>query len=130
SLAFAINASASELDNEAAVTNQGIQGTLVIRVDQRDNSVSYLQVEEGLSSEQQALSVAHDGQFQTLPENQVKNELDNAAGASSWYYYYVNPYNHYYNNCVNWYGYNYRPYYSYNHGYYNYYYYGWYNRWW
>jgi hypothetical protein len=125
-LVIGFQAQAGELDKD--VSNQGLTGTMVIRIDQRNKSVSYMKTEQTVSSKDEALGLLK-GDFKAAPANNVKKELDQEGGASSWYYYYA-PYNYSYNNCLNWYGYNYYPYYSYNYSYYSYYYYGYYSRWW
>lgn len=121
-------AQAGELDNDGVVANHGLTGTVVIRIDQRDNSVSYVESAQGLTNQTEAMGVLKND-FKAVPADKLKKELDKEAGASSWYYFYA-PYNYYYNNCLNYGGYNYYPYYSYNYSYYSYYYYGYYSRWW
>ncbi len=125
---FASASFAGELDNEAGVTNKQIQGTMVIRVDNRTKQAAALQTSSVLSNDSQAQTVAVKGQFKTLGNNQVRSELDTTGGASSWYFY--TGYNYY--NYLNYYGCWYQPYYTYNYGYYNYYYYNNYysNYWW
>ena len=131
-LVLAVNTSgqaqAGELDNDGAVANHGLTGTVVIRVDSRDNSVSYVESAQGLKNQDEAMGVLK-SDFKPVPTEKLKKELDKEAGASSWYYFY-SPYNYYYNNCLNYGGYNYYPYYNYNYNYYSYYYYGYYSRWW
>ncbi len=127
-LVLGFQAHAGELDNDGTVANHGFTGTVVIRIDQRDKSVSYVQSEKALTNQAEALTLSK-GEFQPVPSDKLKKELDSEAGASSWYYFYA-PYNYYYNNCLNYGGYNYYPYYSYNYSYYSYYYYGYSARWW
>ncbi len=127
-LVVGFQAHASELDNDGAIANQGLTGTVVIRIDQRDNSVAFVQSEKALNSQTEVATVLK-SEFKAVPAAQLKKELDKEAGASSWYYY-NSPYNYYYNNCLNYGGYNYYPYYSYNTSYYSYYYYGYYSRRW
>lgn len=131
SLVAATQAQANELDNPATVTNQDLQGTMVIRVDNRDQSASFLKTDALLGNQEQALQLSQ-GEFQAMSLDQ-RSELDQEGGSSSWYYYYANySYGYgYYNPCLNWYGRTYNPYYSYNYGHYSYYYYGAYSyRWW
>lgn len=115
---LATSAFAGELDNEASVTNQQIQGTVVVRVDQRTHQVAAFKTSAVMESPSQAQALVNND-FQPLASNQVRSELDNDGGASSWYFYVG--YNYY--NYVNWYGCWYAPYYTYNYGYYSYYYY-------
>lgn len=113
-----------ELDNEASVTNQHLQGTVVVRVDSRDNTAAYLRTDSVIVSPEEAKALAGNGDFKVVQAENMRTELDNTTGASSWYYYYQGYYgNPYYNNCLGWYGANYYPFYSYNYSYYNYYYY-------
>lgn len=130
SLVASMNAYASELDQDEVITNQGPQGTVIIRVDQRDGAVSMVKTDDVLSNAKQAHSLAEMAEFNTISAANLRNELDETAGSSSWYYVYTPYANYPYYNCLNWYGYNYYPYYNYSYGYYNYYYYGWHNRWW
>ncbi|MGZ3768540.1 MAG: hypothetical protein ACXVCP_10485 [Bdellovibrio sp.] len=121
---------AGELDNESSVTNQSMNGTVVIRVDTRNNQASILTTNKKVASDSEAHSLVKTGSFQNVPAGHVKNELDKDGGASSWYYYNGcngyngcnNGYNNY-NNNMYWYGSWYSPCYSYNYGYYQYYYY-------
>lgn len=110
---------AGELDNEGSVINQGLHGTVVIRVDQRDGSVSVAQLSEVPEGETAAQQAALGAEFTGLGQNQLRSELDQDAGASSWYWY-TNPYSY---NHLGWYGYRYNHYYSYSYSYYSYYYY-------
>jgi hypothetical protein len=133
SMLFAMNAFANELDNENTITNQGPEGTVVIRIDKRDGSVAIAQSNEVLISKNQAMSLLEKSNFSKVAPQNLRSELDSEAGSSSWYYVYTPYYGYNYNygyNCLNWYGYNYYPYYNYSYGYYNYSYYGSYNRWW
>lgn len=118
------HAVAGELDNEGSVTNQGLKGTVVVRVDKRDKSVSVLRTDDMVTSPAKAQSVAKNGKFSKAPAKNVTNELDRDGGASSWYWY-CSPYN-YNTNYLYYYGYQYNSYYTYNYSYYSYYY---YNRW-
>lgn len=123
-LGFASSVFAGELDNESSVTNQQLQGTLVIRVDQRTNQAAALKTDAVVTTPNQAKALAAQGQFKNLPSDKVRTELDQDGGASSWYYYpnyYYN--NNYYYNQTYWYGSWYAPCYSYNYNYYSYYYY-------
>lgn len=117
---------AGELDNEAGVTNKELTGTLVLRVDTRTNEAAYVKLDAGLNSEAEAIALAQSATFSKVPAANLKTELDQDGGASSWYFY--SPYQYpYYTPACNYYGNYYNPYYSYNYGYYNYYYYG---SWW
>ncbi|MFZ4404709.1 MAG: hypothetical protein ACOYOK_11460 [Pseudobdellovibrionaceae bacterium] len=122
-LCSSLLASANELDNESTVTNQqNIEGTLVIRVDQRTQAAEVLQTNQALLTKDQAQALTQSSEFTKVASANIKSELDQDAGRSSWYFY--RGYNrNYYNNC-NWYGRWYQPYYTYNYGHYNYYYYG------
>ncbi|WII70607.1 hypothetical protein QJS83_09070 [Bdellovibrio sp. 22V] len=117
-------ATAGELDNESSVTNQAMNGTVVIRVDTRTNKASVLTTEQALSSDVEAQALAQSGSFQDLSAAHVGNELDRDGGASSWYFY--NNYNSYYYASMYWYGSWYNPCYSYAYSYYRYYYYSYY----
>jgi hypothetical protein len=119
-LGFASHVLAGELDNESSVTNQQLQGTLVIRVDQRTNQAAALKTDAVVTTPSQAKALAAKGQFRTLPSSKVRTELDSDGGASSWYFYPQYSYgNSYYYNYTNWYGNWYAPCYSYNYNYYN-----------
>lgn len=118
------SAIARELDNDGAVTNQDLRGTVVIRVDQRNNSVSVLQSQAQPQSAAEAQALAARGSFKSVPSSKVRSELDQESGASSWYWY-CPSYNYNYG-YLYWYGYSYQPAYIYSYGYYHYYY---YNRW-
>lgn len=115
---------AGELDNESSVTNQSMNGTVVIRVDTRNNETSVLATDKAVASDAQAQVLAQTGSFQSVPAAHVKNELDQDGGASSWYFY--SGYNYY--SYMYWYGSWYTPCYSYSYSYYRYYYYS--NYWW
>jgi hypothetical protein len=111
---------AGELDNESSVTNQAMNGTVVVRVDTRTNKTSVMTSETAVSKGQEAQNLVATGSFQAVDSKHVKSELDQDGGASSWYFY--NGYNNNYG-CMNWYGNWYRPYYTYAYSYYYYYYY-------
>jgi hypothetical protein len=114
---------AGELDNEAGITNKELTGTLVLRVDTRTKEASYVKMDTALTSKDEAQKLALSATFAKVPTANMKSELDQDGGASSWYFY--SPYQYpYYTPACNWYGNYYNPYYSYNYGYYNYYYYG------
>lgn len=121
-------AGTDELDQDKA--NQSIQGTVVLRVDQRTGEMAMVQVENVVSTESEARTLVNED-FQAVPKEKVRSELDREAGASSWYWYYPGysygwgyNYGYYYGgNCYN-------PWYSYGYGYYNYYYYNRYSYWW
>lgn len=113
---------AGELDQD--MSNQGLRGTVVMRVDTRDNSVSYVKTDAVPATEQDAKVLAETGSFAPAAIANVKTELDQSAGTSSWYWYCGPQYPNY----LNWYGYNYYPMYSYSYSYYSYTYF-WF-RWW
>lgn len=122
SLAFA-----GELDDESSVTNQAMNGTVVIRVDTRTNQTSILTTDKPVASEAEALSLVESGSFKSVAPSHIKNELDQDGGSSSWYFNNgCYGYNNGYNGCNNgYYGCNSGYYgcnYGYNHGYNNYYY--------
>lgn len=121
-----VTASAGELDNESSVTNQAMNGTVVVRIDSRTNKAAVLATNSVMTDEAQAQALAHEGSFKSVSAKNISGELDQDGGASSWYYY--NGYNPYYYNNMYWYGNWYQPCYSYNYSYYSYYYYS--NRWW
>lgn len=121
-IALSIFAQAGELDQDTR--NQGLNGTVVVRVDQRNQSSSVLKTESPVQSNQEAITLAKSAAFKAIKTENVKTELDAAGGASSWYWYCGNQYPTY----LYWYGYTYYPVYTYNYSYYTYYYYSWY-RW-
>jgi len=121
-LGLGSTALASELDNETGVTNKELQGTLVLRVNTLTKETTFVKTDAAMTSEADAKAFAADANFAPVPAANVKSELDQDGGASSWYFYY--PQNSYYTPACNWYGNYYNPYYTYNYGYYNYYYYG------
>lgn len=114
---------AGELDNESGVTNKELQGTLVLRVNTVTHEAAYVKTEAGMVSQAAAQAFAQTANFAAVPAANIKSELDQEGGASSWYFYYPQQYGYYQPTC-NWYGNYYNPYYAYNYGYYNYYYYG------
>lgn len=113
-LLMGASAFAGELDQD--MSNQGLRGTVVMRVDTRDNSVSYVKTDAVPANEQDAKALAANSTFVAAPLANVKGELDNAAGTSSWYWYCGPQYPTY----LNWYGYNYYPMYTYTYAYYTY----------
>jgi hypothetical protein len=128
-----LQSKANELDDEKSVSNQELQGTVVVRVDTRNNSAAYVKSDVQLSNERQAQVIAHSSNYVSLASANIRSELDKDAGSSSWYFYYNfnYGYNYGYNyNYFYWYGNYYNPFYTYNYGYYQYYYYcrngGWY----
>lgn len=134
-------ANAGELDNDSAYTNQqSLQGTVVVRVNTKDNSVAYLKTSKVPGSEKEALDLAANRNYRDLPASKVRSELDQDGGASSWYWYPGYNYGNYYNyqygysyqySNLYWYGNYYRPCYYYTYGNYAYYYYSSYQyRWW
>lgn len=118
-LGFGFSVFASELDNDNNTANQEIKGAVIVRVNNQTGEISYLNTESPITSTEQANLLAETGKFQTLPQENLKNELDKDAGASSWYWHYGS----YYYSYMYWYGSYYYPYYTYNYGYYRYYYY-------
>lgn len=134
--AFTLGASsfafAGELDDESSVTNQSMNGTVVIRVDTRNSQTSVLTTSKPLTSDTEAHSLVETGSFKNVPATNVKKELDQDGGASSWYFYNGynghNGYNNYSYGYMYWYGSWYSPCHSYSYGYYQYYYYS--NHWW
>lgn len=78
-------AGTDELDQDR--TNQSLQGTVVLRVDQRNGQVAMVKVEEFVDSKQEAQSLA-DTEFSPVPNEKVHTELDREAGAASWYWFY------------------------------------------
>ncbi|MGZ3775372.1 MAG: hypothetical protein ACXVCY_14520 [Pseudobdellovibrionaceae bacterium] len=117
---------AGELDNESSITNQSMNGTVVIRVDTRNNQASILTSNKPMTNDAEAHAFVEAGSFQNVPAAHLKNELDQDGGASSWYYYHG--YNSYYYGSMYWYGSWYTPCHQYYYGYYRYYYYS--NYWW
>jgi hypothetical protein len=117
-------ASANELDNEP--TNQAaMNGTVVIRVDNRTQETSILKTSAAMQGASQAQALVQNGAFAKVSNENVRSELDHDGGASSWYWYGgANYYNYMY-----WYGSYYTPCYTYNYNYYSYYYYS-NNGWW
>lgn len=117
---------AGELDNESGVTNQELQGTIVLRVNTLTKETSFVKTEAAMASAADAKAFAQAADFAKVPASKMKSELDQDGGASSWYFYSPYSYNNssYYQPYCNWYGNSYNPYYQYNYGYYNYYYYG------
>lgn len=121
-LLMGASAFAGELDQD--MSNQGLRGTVIMRVDTRDNSISYVKTDAVPANEQDAKTLAAASTFMAAPLANVKTELDQVGGASSWYWYCGPQYPNY----LNWYGYNYYPTYSYTYMYYSYTYF-WF-RWW
>jgi hypothetical protein len=117
---------AGELDNESSITNQSMNGTVVIRVDSRSNKTSVLSSQQVVANDSEAKALVQEGSFKEVPAANLKKELDQDGGASSWYFY--GGYSPYYSYNMYWYGSWYTPCYSYNYNYYNYYYYSYY-RW-
>jgi len=123
-LSAGTSAWAGELDNESSVTNQSMNGTVVIRVDTRTHQTSVLASEKAVTNNVEAQALARQGSFQAVSAEHVRSELDNDGGASSWYFYtpYQPSYSYAYG-YMYWYGTWYTPCYSYSYGYYEYYYY-------
>jgi hypothetical protein len=121
-------AGTDELDQDNA--NQALQGTVVLRVDQRTGEMSMIQTDQVVENAAEAQKLS-EGEFTTVPAEKIKSELDREAGASSWYWY--NPgysYGYGYNYGYYSYGNCYNPWYSYSYGYYSYYYYNRYSYYW
>lgn len=116
------SAYASELDKEQP--NTAIQGTVVFRIDSRDQKIA-VQYSDAIVANQDEAQALTGGEFTVVPQGKVKSELDQDAGASSWYFYYNYAYAYYYRS-----GYYYNPCFTYNSGYYTYYYYNRYSYWW
>ncbi len=122
-------AGTDELDQDKA--NQSIQGTVVLRVDQRNGEMAMVKVDNVVATKSEAQGLVN-SKYAAIPKEKVRSELDREAGASSWYWYYPgysngygygNAYYYYYGNCYN-------PWYSYSYGYYSYYYYNRYSYYW
>lgn len=126
---IAVSAQAGELDNPTQPNVGQADSTIVVRVNTQTGAVEKLELNEGLAVDQaQALAQDSSVQFEQVAQNNIKSELDQEAGASSWYWYcptyYSYPsYGNYYNTGFYSYGYWYSSYYSYNYSNYNYYYY-------
>lgn len=121
-------AGTDELDQDKA--NQAIQGTVVLRVDTRTGEMAMTRVDEVVSTEAAAQELVNEN-FEAVPQDKVRSELDREAGASSWYWYYPGyAYGYGYGYGYYSYGACYNPWYSYGYGYYNYYYYNRYSWWW
>ncbi len=119
-LSFA-QADSGELDQDRA--NQSIQGTVILRQDQRTGETVMAEVSNVLMTADEAKALINTN-FKAIPEGKIKTELDREAGASSWYWYYPYPsYGYSYSSYYYYYGHCYSPWYSYSYGYYNYYYY-------
>lgn len=114
-------AGSDELDKDPV--NQSIQGTVILRVDQRTGEQAMVEVEEVIMTGDAAKALI-DENFKTVPTEKIHTELDREAGASSWYWYTPHySYGYAYSNYYYYYGNCYSPWYSYSYGYYNYYYY-------
>ncbi len=128
-LALAVGAQAGELDRDQP--NVGASdSTIVVRVDTQTGAVEKLELNQGLEIDQaKALAENSSAQFEKVAPSKIKSELDQEAGASSWFWfcptYYSAPsygydyYNTGFYNYGNW----YTNYYSYRYDRYNYYYY-------
>ena len=116
---------AGELDNDAAIANSGLKGTLVVRVDDQTGEIAYLKSDVASPTLEAATTIVSQGEFQPVPAANLRTELDQDAGASSWYFMCGRPWW----GQTYWYGYVYRPYYAWNWGYYHYYYYNPFWRW-
>lgn len=142
-------ASVDELDQNAS--NQAIQGTVVLRVNQQTGEMAMVQVNEVVQTKEDAVALANQD-FQAIPKDKIRSELDREVSASSWYWYFpgfsfgynggygygggygsggygyggynqYNPYYYSYGNCYN-------PWYSYSYNNYAYYYYNRYSYYW
>jgi hypothetical protein len=127
-LSIATVAMAGELDNDGQVANQGLQETVVVRIDTHDNSMAVLNTKQVVHSELQAKALTQQT-FTAVPATQVRSELDRDGGASSWYVYWYG-YSYSYVPTYCYYGHYYNPYYQWRWGSYYYYYYGAYYPWW
>lgn len=117
-------ASARELDNDSAYANQqSLKGTVVVRVKQDDKSVAYLKTSKVPGSESEAKVMAQNKNYRALPAQNLRSELDQDGGVSSWYWYPGYNYNYYSYSSLYWYGNSYQPCYYYTYGGYSYYYY-------
>lgn len=134
-------AGARELDNDSAYTNQqSLKGTVIVRVNTQDNTVAYTQAAQIPGSEKEAIALSANSSYRKVGAANLRSELDQDGGASSWYWYpgynynagynWGYGYNYQYSNLY-WYGSYYRPTYYYSYGSYQYYYYSSYSyRWW
>lgn len=131
SIVLAVTANAGELDNNQPNVSS-TESTIVVRVNTQTGAVEKFELNANLSkADAQALAQDASVQFEKAKSSQIKGELDQEAGASSWYWYcpqyYSTPsYGWGYNygntgfyNYGNWYS----SYYNYNYGNWNYYYY-------
>jgi hypothetical protein len=113
-LVLSTAAFAGELDGDKGVANgQNLNGTVVFRVDVKTGEVAVASTSTAMKSKEQAEQFALAAEFKTISKQNVRGELDNAAGSSSWYYY--NPYTYGYGYGYG-YGYAYGAY-SYGYGY-------------
>lgn len=127
---LAATAHGNELDNPTQPNPLQADSTIVVRVNTQTGAVEKLEMNQALDA-QQAEVLAQDSsvQFEQIAANNIKSELDQEAGASSWFWYcptyYTAPaYNYnYYNTGYNNNGYWYSGYYNYNYNNWNYYYY-------
>ncbi len=132
-LAVAVSASGGELDRDQPNVGSS-ESTIIVRVNTQTGAVEKLEISEGLAIAQ-AEELAKDvsAPFEMVQKSQIKTELDQEAGSSSWFWF-CPTYNSYpsygygyganygntgFNSYGNWYS----NYYSYNTGNYNYYYY-------
>jgi len=116
---------ANEMNNDLSIANNQLHGTIVLRIDSRNNEATYTKSPAVLASQTQAEKFARNANYAKVPGERVRNELDRDGGTSSWYFYGSYPYyNSYYYPTCNWYGTYYNPFYYYSYGYYGYYFYG------
>lgn len=112
------------LQAQADLPAAAIEGAVIVRVDNRDQSMSIATTGEKLVSPEQAALLTSNLTFSTVSQDQQLGELDREAGASSWYCYYTPSWSYLY-----WYGSYYQPFYTYNYSYYSYTYYNSYGWW-
>lgn len=87
-LAFgAGSALANELDGGHRSSQRELQDTIIVRVNTRDNSVSYVRSGKKLTSKEQAKALAKAAKFSKVPASKIRSELDQDGGSSSWYVY-------------------------------------------
>lgn len=139
-LSVGFQAQATELDNEAQVTNEQISmskeipATLVVRTNPATGEVQVLHSQEKLAADQTSqtavASAAASGQFAKVDASAIANgELDRDSSSSSWYFCFNRNWSYpvyYYNN----YTYNYGWYGGYSYSGWNYSYYRWNYGWW
>lgn len=133
-LSMASSSFANELDGPISAEQNAhaaeLPATLVVRVNNVDQSVAVLQSNQALATDNATAEAVRTSNFTPMSVNggQPSGELDRDSSTNSWYFYFYN-YN-WYRPTYYYYGYNYyyQPYYWYNYGNYSYYWYGW-RRW-